>query len=1456
MVGLRVLSRRVGMRRVLWRLLPVSLLLFVCAVAVVGAAMLLPEDRAKADSGIYGPDGYFSEFAAGAKPMRSISHLDNAPKIRFGRVAPKFIVLGVGPSSSISASPGGSSQSTLSTPLEVNQVLMWADDITLAWNAPFSYDNQNINVFDNASYKSSAARLSESFVTSSLSAFERTLLGDPIRLPGVCALDRNCDLASEQSLSYGSYQAFPLSVGDLSYYFNAQSGAFTTDYPKRTCASTDPNYGTRCVTTTDDVHYKDWASWTRTPFEYWYSGYSPVSSLTRDGEMGVWTDAYRSDMHRLAFLLDLENLLLTADYATGGQTADKSDLILTYVKPGEQLTSWDASVAVSGESHVLSLSGTSDLYLHHFMGWKVVDPSTKKVLGSGCTSAGTVCDSGNMTLPVVDSQKNYDLYLWGVSRFEPPAYTYTTTLIATEPVKLTVKGWKLAYPIEYELNGGTNHASNPSTYTEDTLPLTLLPATKAGFKFGGWYSDAALTTAVTGIPAGSTGPQKFYAKWLVQPSVLDGAFEYKINVTNASANVIVPANGRTTNTNLTTYGEAYAWYIEVSDNGVLWTQLDCSAISQIAGGGSCGSGTQAEAFTGTSSSAAARGPVLGAMSLGSHWVRLIPVTASDGWLRAFATGRSSTNVHQSASMIVEVGDIPFKGVDGTSGVAATAGDVVGYRMFYGASNLVKVGRVLASDDASWTAVTSVGAHFFREAFSGDTALATVADLSFDVANVSSVGTYFFASLFSGAAALEGLPDGAFDISGVTTVGTYFLYRAFSGAASLEVLPSGSFAPASGLTALNVTYYMAEVFYDAAALKDLPANSFDLHNVTGTVGTNFLYRAFGGSSVATAPKLERADVARVAASWNLTPTNLNKSNVFVETFRNVATASGRLEESDATQIALNPSAAKNTFTGTRLCTSSANYERWGLSNLCPFSYFDVKIRVSQADVDASRHVVVPAVGHTAGIAYGWRISVSDDDGVHWTQWDCTAMAIAYTGGGCDSTDTAAYAGTTVASNYGQGPDLGVFTTAGEYWIRLQPLAQSAGWLRAFYAGNAGVPMREQVIEVGDIPFLGLKDPATAGDPTKAGDSVGRYMFNYAPNLTRIGRFLAEDDPAWAAVTEIGDDFMLSMFEGSSLSDIADGSFDYGRLQRVGKLFMFFAFYNSPLQTLPAGSFDIGAMTHVGDHFLYYTFLTNAGVDALPTGSFDTSSLVSVGVAFLGWAFGNADFTGLPNGSFVFSSGLTSVPERFLEHTFDTSMVETLSSGSFDMRYITAVGSGSFMNRTFYTGDHSKGQGLRYEDILRVASSWKLSQSELDKPNVLRDTFRANGRDAGRLLQYQVEQLKLQPGGVATELRDTFKDTRLCTDSPFYAQYGLAECEPPHALPYTGSAAVWWWVLTVAVLLLSVPTVLARGRVLGGFAMGHALAGVDTASDAGAGAGGRHARRLRLSPHEIPPHRRGE
>src|SRR5574344_1659311 len=48
--------------------------------------------------------------------------------------------------------------------------------------------------------------------------------------------------------------------------------------------------------------------------------------------------------------------------------------------------------------------------------------------------------------------------------------------------------WLLAsYPVIYELNGGTNSATNPQTFTyEDELQLS--DPSRAGYTFSGWYA--------------------------------------------------------------------------------------------------------------------------------------------------------------------------------------------------------------------------------------------------------------------------------------------------------------------------------------------------------------------------------------------------------------------------------------------------------------------------------------------------------------------------------------------------------------------------------------------------------------------------------------------------------------------------------------------------------------------------------------------------------------------------------------------------------------------------------------------------------------------------------------------------------------------------------------------------------------------------------------------------------
>jgi uncharacterized repeat protein (TIGR02543 family) len=69
------------------------------------------------------------------------------------------------------------------------------------------------------------------------------------------------------------------------------------------------------------------------------------------------------------------------------------------------------------------------------------------------------------------------------------------------------------YTIAYTLNGGTNNAANPASYTVESPAITLAEPSRANYTFGGWHSDAGFTTAVTGIPAGSTDNKTFYAKW-------------------------------------------------------------------------------------------------------------------------------------------------------------------------------------------------------------------------------------------------------------------------------------------------------------------------------------------------------------------------------------------------------------------------------------------------------------------------------------------------------------------------------------------------------------------------------------------------------------------------------------------------------------------------------------------------------------------------------------------------------------------------------------------------------------------------------------------------------------------------------------------------------------------------------------------------------------------------------
>lgn len=114
------------------------------------------------------------------------------------------------------------------------------------------------------------------------------------------------------------------------------------------------------------------------------------------------------------------------------------------------------------------------------------------------------------------SKTGYNFEGW----YSEPAFTTKVTSIPatqTGTVDLYPKFSLATYNINYELDGGTNDTSNPTGYTYGS-GVMLADASKTGYTFDGWYSDAAFTTRVTEISATDMGNKTLYAKFTLNAS--------------------------------------------------------------------------------------------------------------------------------------------------------------------------------------------------------------------------------------------------------------------------------------------------------------------------------------------------------------------------------------------------------------------------------------------------------------------------------------------------------------------------------------------------------------------------------------------------------------------------------------------------------------------------------------------------------------------------------------------------------------------------------------------------------------------------------------------------------------------------------------------------------------------------------------------------------------------------
>ena len=134
----------------------------------------------------------------------------------------------------------------------------------------------------------------------------------------------------------------------------------------------------------------------------------------------------------------------------------------------------------------------------------------------GTTPPVTVTQGGTLTsLPANPTWTGRNFVGWFSTSSQTGGEQLTTSTTINSNRTFWARWTLQTFTITYNLNGGTNHNANPSTFTVTTPTITLQAPTRQGYFFDGWFSNANFTGArQTTIATGSTGNRTFWARWL------------------------------------------------------------------------------------------------------------------------------------------------------------------------------------------------------------------------------------------------------------------------------------------------------------------------------------------------------------------------------------------------------------------------------------------------------------------------------------------------------------------------------------------------------------------------------------------------------------------------------------------------------------------------------------------------------------------------------------------------------------------------------------------------------------------------------------------------------------------------------------------------------------------------------------------------------------------------------
>ena len=192
---------------------------------------------------------------------------------------------------------------------------------------------------------------------------------------------------------------------------------------------------------------------------------------------------------------------------------------ITYAVPtreGYRFKGWFADPEFSVRVYTIAAGSTGNRTI--YAKWEPIQYTIQYVLNGGTNSLANpktyTVESDKITYAIPTAMKGYTFAGWFTeASFVNRAYTIAAG--STGNRTIYAKWVPTRYSITYELDGGTNHAKNPGSYTINTIPVVLETPKKQYYIFDGWYTDCEMTKrieAVKNLP----GDLTIYAKWSPQ----------------------------------------------------------------------------------------------------------------------------------------------------------------------------------------------------------------------------------------------------------------------------------------------------------------------------------------------------------------------------------------------------------------------------------------------------------------------------------------------------------------------------------------------------------------------------------------------------------------------------------------------------------------------------------------------------------------------------------------------------------------------------------------------------------------------------------------------------------------------------------------------------------------------------------------------------------------------------